>query len=139
MNRYIDRDKLCDFARINKDGTIDCNDIMRFPTTEIEELAPRYIDANTAIKSFKDSHIEGNCYTPNFIIEFFEKQPTADVQEVRHGHWMLSDETDVWKCSECGHLTSERIFKQYRDINGNTCYQSENPFYCSLCGAKMDL
>lgn len=51
MSVYIDRDKLCDFARIHKDGIIDCNDIMRFPTTEIEELAPRYIDANTAPRS----------------------------------------------------------------------------------------
>lgn len=82
MSRYIDRDKLCDFARNHKDGTIGGNDIMRFPTAEIEVSTSRYIDANAAIKSFKDSHIEGNCYTPNFIVEFVEKQPTANVEEV---------------------------------------------------------
>lgn len=103
----------------------------------------RYIDADAALKRFEEIHGNEsdllNCYNVDWIVSFIETQPTADVEAVRHGHWMLSDETDVWKCSECGHLTSERIFKQYRDINGNTCYQSENPFYCSLCGAKMDL
>ena len=132
MSVYIDRDKLCDFARIHKDGAIDCNDIMRFPTTEIEELAPRYIDANTAIKSFKDSHIEGNCYTPNFIVEFFEKQPTADVEEVRHAKWIYKGHNDmtghVFQCSVCG---------RWRFANSTEYVIEEYP-YCH-CGARIDL
>ena len=98
-----------------------------------------YIDRDVAIKMIAKDAPDLVYYNKEEAIDCLECVPIADVKEVRHGHWMLSDETDVWKCSECGHLTSERIFKQYRDINGNTCYQSENPFYCSRCGAKMDL
>lgn len=124
MRRYVDRDKLCDFARNYKDGTIDCNDIMQFPTTEIEEPAPRYIDVNTAIKSFKGSHIEGNCYTPNFIVEFFEKQPTADVEEVKHAKWEMVGNYKV-ECTNCHHI---------RDIKTQCGWN-----FCPTCGAKIDL
>lgn len=96
------------------------------------------VNRNTGKGNYKGETLM-NYEVADMIEDCINNAPTADIQEVRHGHWMLSDETDVWKCSECGHLTSERIFKQYRDINGNTCYQSENPFYCSRCGAKMDL
>lgn len=82
----------------------------------------RYIDANTAIKSFKDSHIEGNCYTPNFIVEFFEKQPTADVQEVKHGCWELI-KNNRSKCSECGFQ---------RNIETQFGWK-----FCPMCGADM--
>lgn len=47
-----------------------------------------------------------------------ENQPTADVQEVRHGEWIESG-CDVI-CSECGYIES-----------------AKTPF-CSECGAKMD-
>lgn len=39
MNRmYIDRDKLCEFAHNHIDSAIDCNDIMRFPIADVEEV-----------------------------------------------------------------------------------------------------
>ena len=69
-------------------------------------------------------------------------EPTADVPEVKHGHWLPYNGTDGWSCSECGHAANERILKGYQEINGDTCdmcYQSAKPFYCSRCGAKMDL
>ena len=34
MSRYIDADALCKLARNHVDGTVDCNDIMRFPTVD---------------------------------------------------------------------------------------------------------
>lgn len=38
MSRYIDADKLCNLARNNIDGTVDANDIMRFPTADVVEV-----------------------------------------------------------------------------------------------------
>ena len=38
MKRYADVDKLIEFARNSKDGTIDANDIARFPTEDVVEV-----------------------------------------------------------------------------------------------------
>lgn len=38
MSRYIDADKLCNLARNHIDGTVDANDIMRFPTADVVEV-----------------------------------------------------------------------------------------------------
>lgn len=76
------------------------------------------------------------------IMQMLDNEPEADVHEVKHGHWMPYNETEGWKCSECGHATNERVLKWYQEINGDTCnicYQSAKPFYCSRCGAKMEL
>lgn len=93
-------------------------------------MMPRYIDANAAIKSFKDLHIEGNCYTPAFIVEFFEKQPTTDVREVRHGHWIgkpISGYADCI-CSVCGAICN---------VHASAGIPTQR--YCYRCGTKMDL
>lgn len=37
MNRYIDADKLIEFANNTKDKTIDANDIARFPAADVRE------------------------------------------------------------------------------------------------------
>ena len=63
----------------------------------------------------------------------------ADVQKVEHGHWIPCNDQGGVRCSKCGHCTNERILKWYRDNESNICYQSSNPFYCSRCGAQMDL
>lgn len=38
MSRLIDVDALCEFANNTKDKTVDANDIMRFPTVDVEPL-----------------------------------------------------------------------------------------------------
>lgn len=38
MNRYIDADELMNYCHNTKDGTIDCNDIARFPTADVEPV-----------------------------------------------------------------------------------------------------
>lgn len=47
--------------------------------------------------------------------------PTADVAEVKHGHWIEDGEYQV--CSECG---EEHHWDEYRAT------------YCEDCGARMD-
>ena len=77
--RYIDAEKLCELARNHINKSVDCNDIMRFPT--------------------------------------------ANVQEVRHGHWIFrGDYTST--CSCCNN-----------DVDVD---HKKEPKYCPDCGAKMD-
>ena len=66
----------------------------------------------------------------NAMIWLLRTFPTADVIEVRHGHWIehtakpdwLEDDVEVfYNCSECG-----------------SGHWSFIPPYCPNCGAKMD-
>ena len=38
MSKYIDAEKLCEFARNHINKSVDCNDIMRFPTADLQEV-----------------------------------------------------------------------------------------------------
>ena len=64
------------------------------------------------------------------VLRIVDEQPTADVQEVRHGTWMYcgksSGHDHMWQCSEC--LRTE-----------STKHKSDIKYYpyCH-CGAKMD-
>ena len=55
-------------------------------------------------------------------------QPTADVQELKHGRWLVlydddSPQDGVWECSECGYL---RFLDDCSPMN-----------FCPECGADM--
>lgn len=90
---------------------------------------PRYIDADTALKRFEEMHGNEsellNCYNADWIVSFIETQPTADVQEVKHGRWLFGRFGSGW-CSECHHC-------------GFVRGEDDVPNYCPNCGAKMDL
>lgn len=69
------------------------------------------------------------------VIRLINSEPTADVQEVRHGKWEDNAEDVYWgnhftrkHCSECGNKP------EYRE--GKNSYVLSN--YCRNCGAKMD-
>ena len=38
MRRYIDAEKLCELARNHINRSVDCNDIMRFPFADVQEV-----------------------------------------------------------------------------------------------------
>ena len=38
MSRYIEAEKLCEFARNHINKSVDCNDIMRFPFADVQEV-----------------------------------------------------------------------------------------------------
>lgn len=91
----------------------------------------RYINADAAKKRFEELHGNENVllclYNADWIDSFIEGQPTADVQEVRHGKWIVCGTfDDLVKCSCCG----------YRDTRNHVIY--ENLMYCGKCGAIMD-
>lgn len=92
---------------------------------------PRYIDIDDTVKTFEKLHGEEstllNCYNADWIFSFLESQPTADVQEVRHGRWISGNYVCgeyEFKCSVCG------------NTEWHTSYST--PF-CPHCGARMDL
>ena len=79
---------------------------------------PPYIDSDIAIKRWAE--------------EQMADVPSADVAEVRHGHWeilrpkslRLDIRDSLFVCSECG---ADRIRRTGEILN-----------YCPNCGAKMD-
>lgn len=90
----------------------------------------RYIDADkfrsdlwSSLKGYRK--VPEICAVKNCIVEL-DEQPTADVVEVKHGHWkkrifiIFDSEKVGYQCSEC-----------------NTTWDT-NTNYCPYCGAKMD-
>jgi hypothetical protein len=94
-----------------------------------------YIDREKAIESIRLTYCK-DCNNYNGVrcraCEFddammeIEDCPTADVVEVRHGHW-IENEDDFWvMCSECG---TEFLDDQIGIVD---TYK-----FCPHCGTKM--
>lgn len=96
---------------------------------------PRYIDADELILKCKaiisDKWNEqaapaswANAYAD--FIDDIENEPTANVEPVRHGRWIATNDGNKKRCSECGII---HLIAQYPCGKAN---------YCPNCGAKMD-
>lgn len=59
-------------------------------------------------------------------LEIVNKIPTADVQEVKHGRWIETNDDTMKRCTECDVI---HLIAQYPHGNAN---------YCPNCGAKMN-
>lgn len=90
-------------------------------------MMPEYLEKE-AFKSWMEENITNN----PMILESIDYAPSADVEPVRHGHWIEHNE-DIWsneaECSEChkriGHSgLPDRFLREFK--------------YCHNCGAKMD-
>lgn len=78
-----------------------------------------YADVNEIVKILTNNQT----YSATVIQAIIDRIPKADVEPVRHGHWIVgmdfSDGTGAFICSLCGHA------------------EKWNEPYCN-CGAKMD-
>ena len=91
----------------------------------------RYIDADELEDELYEHEFSNWC-DKDEVSELIDNMPTADVAEVRHGHWIrgrkicdIPNDSDYeWECSECYHT----------DVH-NAKVQVD---YCWHCGAKMD-
>ncbi len=108
----------------------------------------RYIDAellkkNIRVNFMPNVDVDGTVTVENaerYFLNLIDKTSSADVEEVKHGHWVrnspnpelmkifhnkgiaegMSEKSIFWTCSECG-IWGSRSGKR-----------------CSHCGAKMD-
>lgn len=93
----------------------------------------RYIDADAILETMRSVMDMQELYLPIHFIDFvIDNMPTADVQEIKHGRWVVSVEKGkcVARCSVC--KRKSKTMKYGKQIV---------PFYtpyCSICGAKMD-
>lgn len=91
---------------------------------EREELINRLEDAKEKLMNNITMSSLMAVVVNDIYINFIKESPTADVVEVRHGHWVETAHKG-YKCSLCNCLSS--LF----DEN----LKSE---FCPWCGAKMD-
>ena len=102
MAEYIEREEL--LKRL--DMAIDCKN------------CPRCVDMKTYYDRCAYTDIQDVCGIISDI-------PTADVQPVKHGRWIITDDVEhfIAVCSECGRTEDSRCIKDMP--------------YCH-CGARMD-
>ncbi len=53
--------------------------------------------------------------------------PTADVQPVRHGHWLPCNDDNKKRCSRCDTICLIAVYPAWKKA-----------LFCPNCGAKMD-
>ncbi|WP_294408375.1 hypothetical protein [uncultured Ruminococcus sp.] len=99
----------------------------------------RYIDAEKlkdSIDSQTDSIFNWGKTTEELyhdLCELVDDEPTADVQETRHGKWEATELMYENGCTRCSECKTEYYASDLEEICGDTF-----PTYCPLCGARMD-
>lgn len=86
----------------------------------------KYIDADEVIKVLTNNQT----YSATVLKAIIDRIPKADVEHVRHGHWIVHERAESvfgliipnFECSECHNWVSP-------DGRGKRCLE---------CGAKMD-
>ena len=84
------------------------------------------IEHNDRVCHYADERYENVVYaTAQTICKVVAEMPSADVQPVRHGRWIIADDVEhfIAICSECGRTEDSRGIKDMP--------------YCH-CGARMD-
>lgn len=56
---------------------------------------------------------------------------------IKHGEWLMDDESGDIKCSCCGHWSYDTYDEPFV-IDGYKGIATVMPHYCGYCGAKMD-
>lgn len=86
----------------------------------------RYIDADILISYIRDVGLLGDGYShderENNVCDMIEYIKTADVQEVKHGHWERTKDGAA-RCTACGRKMNPYLYGY---------------LHCAMCGAIMD-
>lgn len=88
------------------------------------------IDSETDSIFDRDMTIEELYYN---LCKLIDDEPTADVQEARHGKWESTELMYENGCTRCSECKTEYCASDLEEICGDTF-----PIYCPLCGARMD-
>ncbi len=73
----------------------------------------------------------------NAAIKILKEAPAVDVQEIKHGKWIETQEPLGWcdvDCAECSVCHESWIIDEDSSIDDYECMWH----YCPNCGAKMD-
>jgi DNA-directed RNA polymerase subunit RPC12/RpoP len=96
---------------------------------------PRFIDTDK-LDLYDDLFMKGVNHSGVWVryrdVEnLIKNAPTADVEEVRHGEWIVTkyENHSTARCSECG--------ADFYYFNKGQ-YHIDQSAYCPNCGAKMD-
>lgn len=99
----------------------------------------KYIDADNLINELSaacmpiyEKGITGILGDNSSIADIINEQPTADVQEVKHGKWEATELMYENGCTRCSECKTEYYASDLEEICGDTF-----PTYCPLCGARM--
>ena len=88
-----------------------------------------YIEREAALKAILE-HPSNIAPFTRKAIDAIENLPTADVVEVRHGHW------SKYEVSAKGY---GKIYYQHKECDVDQCQLFRSPHsFCPCCGAKMD-
>lgn len=106
------------------------------PLRKGRERMPRYIDVDKLLVDLKRANrsMTSDGWTARGVWAIIERQPAADVAEVRHGRWvrasgmMPPEAFGVYECSLCGYT---------QDYHIPTRLRKKTP-YCPWCGAKLE-
>ena len=88
-----------------------------------------YISREETVKAFCEKckgYYDGHCiHRVECDIDVIKTAPAADVQPMKHGRWIITDDVEhfIAVCSECGRTEDSRDIKDM--------------LYCH-CGARMD-
>ena len=91
----------------------------------------RLIDADALIENKFKNDISYNAFK-NLV----KRQPSVDVQPVRHGHWIETTEQSGWieeECAECSECSNTFVLGEYTIDDIRELFK-----YCPNCGARMD-
>ena len=88
----------------------------------------KYIEQEAVIRlikteGFNEKYDLGDPKDNAWFCEEVNRIPAADVEEVRHGRWIKSESSGLYKCSKCGRYATNSDVLNWE--------------YCN-CGAKMD-
>ena len=104
-----------------------------------QEWAEKFnmIDSNFRVYKVKDHSQLAIAEKIGFlsVVDISDHQPR---KAVRYGYWIEDKDTGSLICSECGHVTVE-IIGDMIEQDGKIIHRSMNPFYCSKCGADMQV
>lgn len=73
----------------------------------------------------------------NAAVKILKEAPVADVQDIKHGKWIKTQEPLGWcdvDCAECSVCHESWIIDEDSSIGDYECMWH----YCPNCGAKMD-
>ena len=81
---------------------------------DIEPLRKQIVEFKTAVKQFAKSSSFLKAYISGIdaVMEAIDKLPIANVQEVKHGHWIITD-NGTFKCSNCNYQFEHEGYKHF--------------------------